>query len=133
MSETHIWIVDDDSDDIELLSQAFEPLPYQLKIFGTRQAVQLPSELERLKAEELPRLILIDINMPLISGKELLSNIRQRKEFLTIPVVMLTTSNSTAEKHECYRIGANCFITKPPSFTELQNICKALAVLYLED
>ncbi len=60
-----------------------------------------------------PDLILMDINMPIMNGKEALKIIRESESFKNIPVVILTTSNSSEDVKESYNIGANAYITKP--------------------
>jgi CheY-like chemotaxis protein len=62
---------------------------------------------------ELPDIILLDLNMPKISGVELLSILKSREEFRHIPTVILTTSNNQKDLEECYRIGVSGYILKP--------------------
>jgi CheY-like chemotaxis protein len=62
---------------------------------------------------ELPDIILLDLNMPKISGVELLSILKSREEFRHIPTVILTTSNNKKDLEECYRIGVSGYILKP--------------------
>ena len=61
----------------------------------------------------LPDLILLDLNMPKISGIEFLSILKNREEFSNIPTVILTTSNNQKDLEECYRIGVSGYILKP--------------------
>ncbi len=60
-----------------------------------------------------PDLLLLDINMPRISGKDALQQLRLLPAAQSLPVVMLTTSNREKDVFECYELGANAFITKP--------------------
>jgi CheY-like chemotaxis protein len=62
---------------------------------------------------ELPDIILLDLNMPKISGVEFLSILKSREEFRHIPTVILTTSNNKKDLEECYRIGVSGYILKP--------------------
>jgi CheY-like chemotaxis protein len=61
----------------------------------------------------LPDIILLDLNMPKISGVEFLSILKSREEFMHIPTVILTTSNNKKDLEECYRIGVSGYILKP--------------------
>jgi CheY-like chemotaxis protein len=61
----------------------------------------------------LPDIILLDLNMPKISGVEFLSILKSREEFRHIPTVILTTSNNKKDLEECYRIGVSGYILKP--------------------
>jgi two-component system, chemotaxis family, response regulator Rcp1 len=63
-----------------------------------------------------PDLVLLDINLPKIDGKEVLTNIKNNEVLKVIPVVMLTTSDSEKDIFESYHNHANCYITKPVGF-----------------
>ena len=130
MSDCLIWIVDDDKDDIILVEQAFKECSFEIRIFTPSIANQLIPELEKTYEREFPQLILLDINMPVISGKELLSRIRADIRFKHIPVVMFTTSNSKKERFECLQSGANCFLTKPGTYQHMVKICSSLATVF---
>ncbi|PCK07677.1 MAG: hypothetical protein COA42_13125 [Alteromonadaceae bacterium] len=60
-----------------------------------------------------PDLILLDINMPVMDGRETLKAIRKDEQLHTIPVIMLTTSNNDQDVEQSYNMGANAFVTKP--------------------
>ena len=66
-----------------------------------------------------PGLILLDLKLPKVDGLEVLRGIKTDPRLNVIPVVMLTTSKQPAEAEESYRLGADGFVTKPVSFTEL--------------
>lgn len=63
-----------------------------------------------------PHLILLDLNMPRMDGREVLAEIKADENLKVIPVVVLTTSNAETDVLRSYRLHANCFITKPVNF-----------------
>jgi two-component system response regulator len=66
-----------------------------------------------------PDLILLDLNLPDLSGRELLQRIRAVPELRHIPIVVLTTSHALNDVVECYRLGANSYLTKPNRFDDM--------------
>lgn len=73
-----------------------------------------------------PRLILLDLNMPRLSGREALRSIKDDPALRSIPVVVFTTSDADFDVRACYDIGANAFITKPLVFHDLMRIARAI-------
>jgi len=69
-----------------------------------------------------PNLILLDLNMPGMGGKEFLKEIKSNEQLCTIPVVILTTSNSDTDVQECYKLNAAGYIQKPGSVQKLKEI-----------
>lgn len=69
-----------------------------------------------------PDLILLDLNMPRLDGREALSQIKSDPELRRIPVVVLTTSNATTDISNIYDLGANSFITKPVTYEQLVTV-----------
>lgn len=70
------------------------------------------------KGTKTPKLILLDLNMPKISGLEVLKRIRADKRTQRIPVVVFTSSKEDADVRNCYDLGVNSFIVKPVDFSE---------------
>jgi len=75
-----------------------------------------------------PGLILLDINLPKVNGKEILRRIRQCEGLCATPVVMLTTSDDEEDVAECYSLGANSYVIKPVQFDDLS---RKLAAIHL--
>lgn len=71
-----------------------------------------------------PNLILLDLNLPNLTGREVLERIRSSDALRHIPVAILTTTQAQHEILECYRLGANCFLTKPAGFPQFANLLK---------
>lgn len=73
-----------------------------------------------------PLMILLDLNMPGLDGRELLQVIKRNEELRRIPILILTTSNDPRDVEECYSFGASSFIQKPVSFEALTEIIAKL-------
>ncbi len=71
------------------------------------------------QALPMPGLILLDLNMPGIDGRQMLATIKEDSQFRSIPVVVLTTSSDSRDIEQCYQLGANTYIQKPVSFEGL--------------
>ena len=130
MTDCLIWVVDDDVDDIYLIEQGFRECSFNVRTFSPTNVSDVIPALEKTYAKDLPQVILLDINMPKISGKELLGWIRADLRFKHIPVVMFTTSTSRADRIECMQLGANCFLTKPNSYQSMVKVCSSLETVF---
>ncbi len=73
-------------------------------------------------------LLLLDINMPIMDGVELLKRIKSNAAIKDIPVIMLTTTDDPREVDACYKLGCNMYITKPVQFDKLTLILKRLGL-----
>lgn len=124
-----IFIVDDDADDRDAIMDAFmhnkPESDFGLMSSGDELLKKLRS------AGHYPSLILLDLNMPGKDGKAVLEEIKTDKELRHIPVIVLTTSASVKEKSAAYKLGANCFVTKPDTFTQFIKITDSIARLWL--
>ena len=78
-----------------------------------------------------PGLILLDVNLPKVSGQNVLRQIKDDPELLSIPVVMLTTSDRDDEVGTAYRAGANSWVTKPVQFTEFMDKVKTVKLYWV--
>jgi CheY-like chemotaxis protein len=74
----------------------------------------------------------VDLNMPRKNGREVLAEIRADETLRGIPVVILTTSNDKVDVHSSYALGANSFITKPISQTEMSAFTRILSTYWFE-
>jgi len=115
-SPLRILLADDDPDDRELFTEA--AASHNVVVESVPNGVYLMENL--LQAELLPDFILLDLNMPEKGGKECLREIRQHSRFNNIPVIIYSTSSSKKDIEDTFAMGANLYITKPNSFTELK-------------
>ena len=84
--------------------------------------------------EQAPRpgLIVLDLNLPGIDGREVLRRIKQDENIKSIPVVVLTTSNNPKDVEDCYRYGVNSYIVKPINFSQLKRDVQMLVDYWFE-
>ncbi|MBW8011149.1 MAG: response regulator [Chloroflexi bacterium] len=118
------WHIDDDQEMLNVISLMLNLLGYEVKSFLTA-----PKASEALLTEEAkPDLILLDINMPQVSGMDMLEFLRMKPEFKDLPVVMLSSEFTDIQVNEAYDLGADAFVLKPATLDEIESaIDKALA------
>lgn len=108
-----ILYADDDLDDLQLLEDAFTNYSSNVEMVTCRNGLQALAYLKNLSPlEESPCLLILDINMPKMNGKEVLREIRSMERFRDIPVVLFSTSTHPADKEFALRYNAG-FVTKP--------------------
>lgn len=133
-----ILMAEDDEDDRLLARESFEEgrLLNPLIIVDNGQQVidYLDGEGEFADRDRypLPGLILLDLNMPIMDGKEVLQHIKEQKEFRRIPVVILTTSKAEADVLASYDLGAASFITKPVTFSGMVELMASFGRYWIE-
>lgn len=114
MNQLNILLIEDNEGDIFLTLEAFEESKIANKISVIKDGKSAISYFQGLdKKDLLPGLILLDINLPKMSGHEVLVFLKNHEIYKTIPVVMLTTSSSQKDIMQSYKNHVNCFITKP--------------------
>ncbi len=127
MNPIHTLLVEDNEGDICLAIEALEQWQNRNKISVARDGKEAIDFLEKSGAyenEEMPDLILLDVNLPKRNGHEVLQYIKQSDQLKHIPVIMLSTSSSEKDIFQSYENYANCFITKP---AELETFFKVVA------
>lgn len=120
----NILVVDDDEDDQFLIRTAFEAVSDR---YTLQFATDGTNVLERIKSPQfLPDLILLDLNMPIMSGFDVLKHLKNSPTYSHIPVVILTTSNHERDINQAYELGANTFIIKPTNHQALIDLAEQI-------
>ncbi len=123
-----LLFADDDLDDQLLVKEAFDENRLSNKIFFVNNGEELLDYLkQRGKFSDpglspRPDLILLDLNMPKVDGREALKEIKQDKKLRQIPVVVLTTSKAEEDIIRTYDLGVNSYISKPVTFDAMVRI-----------
>jgi len=124
MKFTNIVLIDDDEEDHQIFLAALEHISttvhYHLFTDG-RKALQ------DLRLGNInPEVIFLDLNMPLMSGQEFLSQIKKEKELSQIPIIIFTTSADNSIRELTLKMGAHDFLTKPSDFKDLISLLQTL-------
>ncbi|WP_304064163.1 response regulator [Pedobacter glucosidilyticus] len=125
-----IWIVEDDPDDRLMLKEAFKEFNYIKPLVFFEDGEKIIEILKKKRHKPRPNLILLDLNMPKINGRQVLAFIKEHEKTKNIPVVIFTTSRSEQEKTDSLKMGASDFITKPYKFNEMLKIAGDLIKSY---
>jgi len=108
-----VLYADDDPDDIQLLSEAFEVYSNDLELMTFTDGIELLRFIETIDPFHVaPCLFILDINMPLLNGKETLRRLRRLDSFADVPVVLFSTSSLPADAAFAKNFNAG-FVTKP--------------------
>ncbi|MEX2597881.1 MAG: response regulator [Salibacteraceae bacterium] len=127
MKVVHILLVEDNEGDILLTTEALEDSKLLNRISVARngkEALDFVYNRGEFAEAETPDLILLDINLPLKNGHEVLEIIKNDETVKHIPVIMLTTSSSEQDISKSYKHHANCYISKP---VEIGEFIKAIS------
>ncbi|OGS62516.1 MAG: two-component system response regulator [Flavobacteria bacterium GWF1_32_7] len=128
MKKNQILLVEDNEGDIVLTSEAFEDCGSNIELQVARNGKEGINILFDQNDESLlPDLILLDINLPLLNGHEVLKKIKENAKTKHIPVIILTTSSAISDINLTYENHANCFITKPADINEFFETINALS------
>ncbi len=131
MAENHpIVLVDDDEDDRYIFQEAFVHAGCKNRFLQFENGTLFLKYLETVEPGSHPSLILLDLNMPIIDGREVLKTVKTSLQWKQIPVVVFTTSKLDKDRATAYALGANCFISKPSGYQEVLDITKAVATLW---
>jgi CheY-like chemotaxis protein len=127
-SFVEILMVEDNPADVELTLSAFEQARFTNKVHVARDGVEAldflnaRGQFTSRNADQVPDMILLDLNLPRMNGVEVLRRLKSEKRTQDIPVVVLTASNRDRDIVECRQLGANVYITKPVSLQRLAEV-----------
>ena len=110
-----VWIVDDDEEMTHALQLMLRLVECEALGFPDAR-----STVQALLAGKHPDLMLLDINMPEVSGMDLLEFLRRRKEWKNLPILMLSTEAADVTVDKAMKLGADGYITKPVTVEELE-------------
>ncbi len=127
-AKLQIAMVDDDEEDVYTMRRAMRDVQANVsfKSFGS-----VPEFLDALPSGRIqdgydPQLLLLDINLPGMSGLDLLKLLKEHETLSLLPVIMISTSDSEHDVHRCYRNGANAFFTKQASYRQTLDLATAI-------
>jgi len=121
--ENLIILADDDPDDCELFQDAITAINVNVRTIIINGGIQLMDYLNDENAE-LPDILFLDLNMPLMNGFECLEDIRKNVRLRNICVIIFSTSSNPSDIDKSYNLGANAYIQKPLSEREMKDILK---------
>ncbi len=121
-----IYLAEDDPDDVYLIQMAFNEAGHEVELSCFSDGRHLMQAMTRPDGAELPNLILLDLNLPVMDGKATLRSIKEHAQIQSIPVVVYTTSKSERDIEEVYSLGANSYMVKSPDYGELVDKVKCL-------
>lgn len=115
----YLLVAEDDPDDLLLIRRAVAHLCPGLRVDEVRDGEALMRVLSGLAPESMPVVVLLDLNMPRVGGREFLRQLQGRDDFLGCPFVAFTTSSDAREREQILALGVDDFQTKPDQFSEL--------------
>ncbi|MBU1663909.1 MAG: response regulator [Gammaproteobacteria bacterium] len=130
-SHPPILLVEDNPVDVDLTLRAFSRRKLVNPVLVARDGEEALAWVPRWEAgEQLPAVILLDLNMPRVDGLTVLRELKAHPVLRTIPVVILTTSKEDHDIHAAYRLGANSYIVKPVDFDNFMDVAQQIELYW---
>jgi CheY-like chemotaxis protein len=126
LPDKYIVIAEDDEDDVSLLRSFLPDLPEAPELLIINKGDKVISFFENLPGNRLPLLVLLDYNLPSVSGYEILIALADDKKLLTVPKIIWSTSNSTHFENQCLAKGAFAYFVKPSNIHGFQTLVQKL-------
>ena len=137
MDNKMILLVEDNRDDEALTLRAFKKSPIENTVVVVRDGAEALDFLfcrgiyADRDPDEMPHIILLDLNLPKVDGLEVLRQVRAEKRTRLLPIVILTSSNEERDLIEGYGLGANSYVRKPVDFDRFVEAAQNLGVYWL--
>jgi CheY-like chemotaxis protein len=131
---TNVLLVEDSPGDVRLTQEAFRDANQAIHLHVANDGVEAMAFLLREGAHASaprPDLILLDLNLPKMDGREVLAHIKANDALKMIPTVILTTSEAEVDIVKSYRLSANCYLTKPVQLDAFENLVKSINDFWL--
>ena len=129
-----VLLVEDSPGDIRLTREAFRDANNSIQLNVANDGIEAMAFLRREgRYADAPRpdLILLDLNLPKMDGREVLAHIKENDDLKTIPTVILTTSDAEADIVKSYELQANCYLTKPVQLEAFEALVKSINDFWL--
>lgn len=129
-----ILLVEDNPGDIQLTTEVLKEARVLNKLHTVADGVEAISFLRRegkFTGAVCPDLVLLDLNLPRMDGRDVLAEIKNDESLRRIPVVILTASKAEIDILQSYDLHANCYITKPIDFDQFANVVKVIENFWL--
>jgi CheY-like chemotaxis protein len=132
-----IYLLDDDPDDLELLSSAFKEMQCTSCILSFTTSSDLFIKLDLLSSDELPDIIILDHQLPVLSGGDVVTQIRNNKKYKNITIAIYSTLVQSAKIESMLSHGVDFYLSKGNSYEELKKhvgmFCKAIVEKQLQN
>jgi len=129
-----VLLVEDNPGDVRLTLETFRDANKSVRLHLAADGVEAMAFLRRQVPNALaprPVLILMDLNLPKMDGREVLAEIKGDIDLKTIPIVILTTSDSESDITRSYQLQANCYLTKPVRLEEFETLVRSVNDFWL--
>ena len=129
-----VLLVEDSPGDVRLTQEAFREANRRIVLHVASDGVEAMAFLRREDSHRnapRPDLILLDLNLPRMDGREVLAHIKGDNELMTIPTVILTTSDAEADIVKSYQLHANCYLSKPVQLAAFELLVKSINDFWL--
>jgi CheY-like chemotaxis protein len=124
----HILLVEDDPGHARLIERGLKRAGINNPLTVLSDGQMAVDYLFERKEDLRPTLILLDLNLPLLSGYQVLERIKQEESLQHVPVIILTTTDDLREVSRCYALGCNVYITKPVAYEDFSEALRKLGL-----
>jgi chemotaxis family two-component system response regulator Rcp1 len=132
--EIHILLVEDNPGDVRLTREALRgaKVANDLRVVGDgEEAIEYLRRRGRYVDAPRPDIVLLDLNLPRLDGRDVLIDIKSDPDLAKIPIIVLTSSSAERDIQSAYELHANCYISKPVNFTEFIEAVRSLEGFWL--
>ncbi len=129
-----VLLVEDSPGDVRLTQEAFHDANRSVRLHVASDGVEAMAFLRHQGAHTSaprPDLILLDLNLPKMDGREVLARIKEDETLKTIPTIILTTSENEADIAKSYQLQANCYLSKPVQLDQFETLVKSINDFWL--
>ncbi len=129
MKNIKVLLVEDNVADAELTRESFNQSKFKIDldiVVNGVEALDYLNQRKEFKNAPHPDMILLDLNIPLIHGQDVLRDIKKNDDLKQIPVVVFSSSETEDDIIKSYKLGASCYVTKPVDFKAFQYIVNSL-------